>query len=399
MDDQELEALFSDLKSERVERKSAMVNDKEKICEAICAFANDLSHNQKPGVLLIGVHDNGICAQLPIDDKLLLSLSDLRSNGNILPFPTMSVQKRRVNNCEIAVIIVEPSNDPPVRFKGRTWIRVGPRRTLATQEEERRLIEKRRAKNLPFDIQPVYFSTLDDIDKELFRQHYLPATLPFDILEANNRTLEQQLGAMRFINTDTPPSATTLGILVAGKDPRQFIAGAYVQFVRFDGEELTDPIKTQREIDGPISDIMRMLDETFEAHIAASTDITSGSIEIRHPDYPIVALQQLARNALLHRTYEGTNAPVRIYWFSDRIEISNPGGPYGQVNISNFGKPGITDYRNPHLAEAMKNLGYIQRFGVGILLAKKELQKNGNPPLEFNIEDTNVLIILRKSNA
>ena len=59
-------------------------------------------------------------------------------------------------------------------------------------------------------------------------------------------------------------------------------------------------------------------------------------------------------------------------WFWDRIEIQNPGGPYGQVTRANFGMPGITDYRNPHIAEAMKNLGYVQRFGVGISLARKE---------------------------
>ncbi len=396
MDDQELEKLFDNLESDCVERKSSVVNDKDKICEAICAFANDLPNNQKPGILFIGVNDNGTCANLPIDDRLLLSLSDLRSNGNILPFPAMAVQKRIIKNCEIAVIIVQPSGDSPVRFKGRTWVRVGPRRTIATQEEERRLIEKRRSKSLPFDIQPVPFSTLEDIDKEAFNLQYLPATLPFDILEQNHRTLEQQLAAMRFISTENPPEVTVLGVLVAGKDPRHFIPGAYVQFIRFDGEELSDPIKAQREIDGSITDVLRMLDETFEVHITTAADIRSQSVEIRHPDYPIVALQQLARNAILHRTYEGTNAPVLIYWFVNHIEIHSPGGPYGRVSKQNFGMPGITDYRNPHLAEAMKNLGYIQRFGIGIQLAKKELEKNGNPPPEFVVEDTSVMVVLRR---
>lgn len=98
---------------------------------------------------------------------------------------------------------------------------------------------------------------------------------------------------------------------------------------------------------------------------------------------------------MLHRTYEGTNAPVRITWFSDRIEIQSPGGPFGQVNRENFGTAGVTDYRNPHLAEAMKNLGYVQRFGMGIPLARNELEKNGNPPPEFVVEDAHVLVLVR----
>lgn len=108
------------------------------------------------------------------------------------------------------------------------------------------------------------------------------------------------------------------------------------------------------------------------------------------------ALQQITRNAVLHRTYEGTNAPVRIYWFSDRIEIHSPGGPFGQVSRENFGQPGVTDYRNPHLAEAMKVLGYVQRFGVGIQIAREELRKNGNPMPEFTVEPTHVLATIRR---
>lgn len=98
----------------------------------------------------------------------------------------------------------------------------------------------------------------------------------------------------------------------------------------------------------------------------------------------------------MHRTYEQTNAPVRITWFNDRVEIQNPGGPFGQVTRANFGQPGVTDYRNPHLAEAIKNLGYVQRFGVDIALTRQEMAKNGNPPPEFEVEDSHVAVVLRR---
>jgi ATP-dependent DNA helicase RecG len=107
----------------------------------------------------------------------------------------------------------------------------------------------------------------------------------------------------------------------------------------------------------------------------------------------------LARNAILHRTYEGTNAPVRINWFSDRIEIHSPGGPFGQVTKENFGQPGVTDYRNPHLAEAMRVLGYVQRFGLGIQIARQMLADNGNPPPEFDVEQNFILALVRRRGA
>jgi ATP-dependent DNA helicase RecG len=395
MDDQELLQLLNDIESDRVERKASLA-DPDRICEAICAFANDLPDRKQAGVLFVGARDDGSCAELQITDRLLQTLADMRQNGNVTPFPSMTVQKRSLAGCEMAVVVVHPSDAPPVRYKGRTWIRVGPRRAVATPEEERRLAEKRRARDLPFDLRPVPSATLQDLDIDLFRRVYLPSALAAEILEENLRSPEQQLAAMRFVTVEADQCPTTLGILVCGIDPREFVPGDYIQFLRIDGIDLAGPIKDQKEIDGPLPELLRSLDENFQAHVSVASDITSQPVELQRPDYPLVALQQLARNAVMHRTYDGTNAPVRLTWFNDRIEIQNPGGPFGQVNRQNFGQPGITDYRNPYLAEAMKNLGYVQRFGVGIAIARQELAKNNNPPPEFLVEDAHVLVIIRR---
>jgi ATP-dependent DNA helicase RecG len=396
MDNAELEALLLDVEADRVERKASLANS-DRIREAICAFANDLPDHREPGVVFIGANDDGSCTALPITDQLLLTLADMRSDGNIVPFPSLTVQKRTLGNCEMAVVIVQPADAPPVRFQGRVWIRVGPRRAIATLEDERRLTEKRRARDLPFDMQPVRAATILDFDLDLFLRSYLPASVAPEVIAENRRSIEQQLASLRLVMSGAvEPIPTVVGVLVLAKDPLQFIPGAYVQFLRIDGEKLTDPVRDGVALAGPLPELLQALEQKLEAHIETARDFTSGSVEVIRPDYPMVALQQLTRNAILHRSYEGTNAPVRINWFSDRIEILNPGGPFGQVNRGNFGMPGITDYRNSYLAEAMRNLGYVQKFGIGISLAKSELEKNGNPPIEFQVEDSYVLAIVRK---
>jgi ATP-dependent DNA helicase RecG len=396
MTDAELERLLADVESDRSERKQSLA-DGDRIREAICAFANDLPNHAAPGVLYIGAKDDGSCAGLAVTDALLLTLAGMRSDGNIVPFPSMTVQKKVLNRCEMAVVTVEPSDAPPVRYQGRVCVRVGPRRAYATPEEERRLTEKRRARDLPFDIWPMPVATTADLDMDRFRRTYLPASVAPEIIEENRRSVEQQLASLRLVTAEAAQSVpTVLGVLVIGKDTQALIPGAYVQFIRFDGTELTDPVRDAEAIGGPLPELIRMVEEKLEAHIETARDFVSGPIETAQPSYPVVAIQQLTRNAILHRTYEGTNAPVRINWFSDRVEILSPGGPYGQVTRANFGRPDVTDYRNPHLAEAMRNLGYVQKFGVGIALARKELEKNGNPPVEFKIEDTYVLAILRR---
>jgi ATP-dependent DNA helicase RecG len=393
MEDSELLSLLLDAESDRVERQASL-SDPDRIGEAICAFANDLPGNRKPGVIFIGVNDDGSCSKIAVDDKLLLRLSAMRDDGRIQPIPAIKVQKRILNGCSLAVVIVQPSLAPPIRFRGRTWIRVGPRRAIATYEEERRLTEQRRSMDLPYDLYPLSAAAIDNFDIELFERLYLPNAVAPDIIEQNKRSLEDQLKALRFLTPDGMP--TVLGMLAVGKDPRHYIPGAYIQFLRIDGVELTDPIRNQKEINGPLTHLIGRLDDLLEAHNNISSNITAGPVEIKHADYPLPALQQLCRNAVLHRTYEGTTAPVRIYWFDDRVEIYSPGGTFGQVTRENFGQPGLTDYRNPHLAEAMKVLGYVQRFGVGIQIARQELDKNGNPPPRFQVEPSNILVIVKK---
>lgn len=100
----------------------------------------------------------------------------------------------------------------------------------------------------------------------------------------------------------------------------------------------------------------------------------------------------------MHRTYEATHAPVRVYWYDDRIEITNPGGPFGIVSIDNFGEPGVADYRNPNLAEAMRVLGFVQRFGFGLAIARRALAENGNPPLELNVQPSHVSAVVRAAH-
>ena len=146
-----------------------------------------------------------------------------------------------------------------------------------------------------------------------------------------------------------------------------------------------------------VSEALRRLDDKLIAHNRTSVDITNGPVELRKHLYPLAALQQLVRNAVMHRAYEATNAPVRVYWYDDRIEIINPGGPYGEVTVETFGASGLTDYRNPNLAEAMRVLGLVQRFGAGIPIARRALAENGNPPPEFRVQPTYVTAIVRQA--
>ena len=396
----ELEALLAGGESDLVERKSSWEGDApEKGRQAICAFANDLPGHGRCGVLFVGANDDGTPSHLTISDRLLLTLADIKTDGNLLPPPTLIVQNVVLGGTSMAVVQVAPALSPPVTYKGRIWVRVGPRRAIASAQDERVLNERRRHRAPSFDAQVVPQASLADLDRILFERTYLPAAFAPDVLAANERTYEQRLAATKMIASVDEPAPTVTGLLTLGHRPRDFVPGAYVQFLRILGTALADPIQDEAVFDGPIVEVLRALDGKLASHNRTSIDITSGAVEQRTSDYPLAALQQLVRNAVMHRTYEQTNAPVRVVWFDDRIEIGSPGGPFGVVTAATFGEPGVVDYRNPLFAEAMKVLGYVQRFGVGIATARAGLAKNGNPPPEFSVQPNWVHCTVRRRQA
>lgn len=390
--DAQLEAMLADLESDRAERKEAFRGEApNSVREAVCAFANDLPDHRRAGVVFIGARNaDGMPSGLPITDELLLQLADIKTDGNILPPPSMTVTKRTLRGAEMAVITVEPSDSPPVRFKGRVYIRVGPRRGIATAQDERILNEKRRGRDRPFDVRSVPSAALGDLDRTRFESEYLPAAFAPDVLAANDRTYEQKLAVTKMVASADDPVPTVLGLLVLGTATRDYLPGAYIQFLRIAGRDLADPIVDELAIDGPLSGVLRRIDDKLESHNRTAVDITGGPREERRSDYPLAALQQLVRNAVMHRTYEASNMPVRVYWYNDRIEITSPGGPFGVVSTENFGQPGVADYRNPNLAEAMRVLGFVQRFGAGLAIARRALEQNGNPPAEFVVQPSHV---------
>lgn len=391
-----LEAMLGDLESDRVERKESFKgNAPETVREAVCAFANDLAGHGEPGVVFIGARDDGTPMGMDVTDELLRQLADIKTDGNITPPPTLLVEKRRLSGHDMAVITVWPCDTPPVRFKGRIHVRWGPRRGLASAQDERILNERRRHHDRPFDIQPIADATLGDLDRLRFEQEYLPSVVARDVLVANERTHEQRLAATKMVVSESISAPTVLGLLVVGKSPADWLPGAYTQFLRIAGKDLTEPVVDEEPIYGTVADQIRRLEEKLEAHNQRGVQFADVSMETQAETYPMDALRQLVRNAFMHRSYEATNAPVRVYWFDDRIEIHNPGGPFGSVTPENFGQPGVTDYRNPNLAEALRALGFVQRFGAGIAIARKALGER----LRFEVQPGFVAAIVGKGAA
>ena len=388
----ELRALIRDHESDRVELTVSKSNT-DKFGQAICAFANDFAAHGRPGYLIIGVHDDGKASGLAVTDQLQRNLSALASDVNFEPRPAMTIQKFTLPEGEVAVIEVAPSDLPPVRYKGRVWIRIGPSRRGASQQEERILTERRTAHHRTFDAQPCPGCSIDDLAMDLYRIIYLPAAIDPTVLGENDRKLEEQMASLRLYDLPTC-CPTRAAALVFAKDPLRWFPGAWIQFVRWSGTSMADAPISERKFSGDLITVLREV-ETLVPLPAQSRPVGESALRERMlSDYPVVAIRELLLNAIMHRSYE-SNSPVRFYWYEDRIEIQNPGGLYGAASPENF--PRQTDYRNPVVSEVLASLGYVNRFGRGVIRAQTALQRNGNPAADFEFEHSHVLATIQRA--
>lgn len=382
MTKEEIQKLLYSTETSRIER-TVSTGDMDKFQEAICAFSNDMSNSRQNGYLIIGAHDNGTLSGLKVDDNLFKKISGIRSDGNILPIPMMTCERYELEGGDLLIVEVQPSFSTPVRYRGRTFIRIGPRRDIATIDEERILSEKRMSNMATFDASPCYAATIHDIHLDIIKNEYIPKAVSADELEKDTRNIEQQMASLGLYDIEHN-SPTNACIVLFGKNPKQFLYGAYLQYVRFVGLDKGAEIDDDKPFYDCLAKMMPKLESFIDYGVVKTRPVAVSTLrEKNQSNYPKDALRELILNACMHRDYQ-SNMPTRFYQFTNRIEIMNPGGLYGKARPENF--PDVNDYRNPIIAQALKVLGYVNMFNRGVSRVKSMMIENGGKEPTFNVD-------------
>ena len=150
---------------------------------------------------------------------------------------------------------------------------------------------------------------------------------------------------------------------------------------------MTERIKWNQKFDGPVWIQAKGVSKYFEENIMASYIIRE-SDKIEHKiiyNYPLVAFEELATNAILHKEYD-TPECICIYVYKDRISFVNHNRPLPPVTIEALNRDRSFDrrqYLNKELKDMFFSLGLIESYGSGIRRAKDALLENGSPDLKF----------------
>lgn len=192
-----------------------------------------------------------------------------------------------------------------------------------------------------------------------------------------------------------------------GYYPQAFAPQLCITAVKVFGEEKGaldsegNRFEDNKRIEGTIPE---MLDESLaflRRNLSLSTKIDKQTGKrFDKFDLPIDAVREVVLNALVHRDYSihTEGMPIQVELYSDRLEISNPGGLYGRLTVDKLGKV-QPDTRNPVLATAMEVLGLTENRYSGIPTVRRAMRQEGKPEPEFIDTGSEFRVVLRMRAA
>jgi ATP-dependent DNA helicase RecG len=156
---------------------------------------------------------------------------------------------------------------------------------------------------------------------------------------------------------------THAGILLFGKDPQQFLRGSDITAARFAGTEMGD-VFTRQDISGTLPQQIRRAETFLVDSLRKGVRIGDTMARSEQLEYPLKAVRELVVNAVAHRDYSIHGDGIRLYLFSDRLEITSPGGLPGPVTVANIADERFS--RNSAIVQVLSDLGFIERLGYGV---------------------------------
>jgi ATP-dependent DNA helicase RecG len=103
-------------------------------------------------------------------------------------------------------------------------------------------------------------------------------------------------------------------------------------------------------------------------------------------------------NAVAHRDYAITGAPIEVSMFDDRLEVRSPGPPPPPVTLELLRQRKSVHFsRNPLLVRALADMGYLREIGEGIPRMFDEMEQNGLQPPEFSLDGFMFVVALHNT--
>lgn len=360
--------------------------DPRPIAETLVALANS-----EGGVLVLGMDEQGRLVGFYNDEEA----ADALQAALRLCRPPMRTEWSSEATAQGSVVLLRVPRSGQIHSMddGRVIVRRGAENHTLTGTEFDALAATRPVGD--FELEPVAGATRADFDENVVddyierRQKRNPrhSVLPKD-------SLLQQIGAL---TEDRTP--TVSGILLFGREPQLFMPHSRAIFVKFAdttprGPEGALGYGRREEFLGPLPQIIdrawRVIWEEMDKQA-----VVRGLQRVEETEYPATAVREALVNAVAHRDYRLTGRSVEIRMFTDRLEISSPGGLPAHITLDNIVDEHYS--RNPRLVNGLFQWGYIEELGLGVDRMIEDMVRSGHQPPVFDAKPHRFSVVLHNA--
>ncbi|OQX29992.1 MAG: hypothetical protein B0D92_00790 [Spirochaeta sp. LUC14_002_19_P3] len=392
---------YQGVESSRVELKAswdAKTTGKQ-VLKSLCAFANDLQ-NLNGGYIVIGVEEYNSQANLPpkglSSEDLAAAQKWIRGNCNRIDPKYQPVMSPEVVSGKHVLVLWVPASDiRPHRVEddeknGRKYfVRIGSESVDAEKNGVLDQLMQLTAK-VPFDDRRALDTTTDDLREHKVRE-FLRDIRSGLLDEANTKVLYKNLRIVAPVNGYDAPK--NIGLLFFSDNPEQWFPGSRIEIVQYAADAAGNVLE-EKVFRGGLHEQLKSALAYLESISSSHLEKQSSSFKVKGwVSYPIPALRESLVNAVYHKSYEATQEPIKVYLYSDRIEIISYPGPVPGIQISHLKQelnmPPVPA-RNRRIGEFLKELRLAEGRGTGLPKIFKSMRENGSndPIFDFDEERT-----------
>ena len=345
---------------QKTELKVELTKD---IKKEIVAFANT-----NDGIIYIGIGDDGNIIGLKNANNDLEALSAMIREGiksDLTLYTKIYIE--RIDDKDIIIVKVSEAPNKPYYLADKglktsgVYLRHGNASVQANEEVIKKMLIESNSnsfENNVSNIQDLHFNYLKDI----FRKH-------------NIEIDDNKFKTLNIVNLNN--EYTNLGLLLSDECPYS------IKCAIFNGNNKLE-FKDRKEFSGSV---LKQVNDTFE--YLDLYNKTKGKIigleRIDTKDYPEYALRESLLNSIIHRDYNFTGS-ILISLFDDHFEITSLGGLVKGLSIEDLYN-GVSESRNPNLANIFYRLKYVESFGTGIGRIIESYKGYNKKPLILNTEN------------
>lgn len=345
-------------------------SEKKELAKDISAIANSVGGR---GYMIFGVKDKtkeivGVERERNIEEKI----QQIIANRLDPPIP-IKMEYIDYEEKSVGVLTVFKSFQKPhqLRQNGTFYIRRGSTTDIARRLEVASMFQETGI--ISAEMMPLYNSTIEDLEEKLIIDYCKKINLENKI----RRELLEELGVL--IKGEDGVYHLTIGAnLVFGKYPQKYMPSSSVRII-----DNLNSQKISRIFNG---NVLYMLDEC-ELYIKRC---------FWGCEYPLEAIFESLRNAIVHRDYLDYNRETVVYLGKNKVEITNPGLLIKGDKITSIIREKSPARRNNWIYQKLLIMDDRRRYlesGMG-LIRIQEFFENKNRVKFINVSKRNIFKVI-----